>query len=114
MAEIAEHWAAQGRRTKRLRVSHAFHSPHMDGMLEEFRRVARGLTFHAPRIPVVSTVTGALAAEEDLRSPDYWVRQVRGSGALLRRGPHPRSRRRHHVRGDRPRRRPERPWSRTA
>ncbi|KOT60338.1 hypothetical protein ADK43_14935 [Streptomyces rimosus subsp. rimosus] len=77
VTEIAEHWAAQGRRTKRLRVSHAFHSPHMDGMLEEFRRVARGLTFHAPRIPIVSTVTGALAAEEDLRSPDYWVRQVR-------------------------------------
>ncbi|MEN2423896.1 type I polyketide synthase [Streptomyces rimosus] len=77
VTEIAEHWAAQGRRTKRLRVSHAFHSPHMDGMLEEFRRVASGLTFHAPRIPIVSTVTGALAAEEDLRSPDYWVRQVR-------------------------------------
>nr|WP_073762806.1 type I polyketide synthase [Streptomyces sp. CB02923] len=77
VTEIAAHWTAQGRRTKRLRVSHAFHSPHMDGMLEDFARVARGLTFHAPRIPVVSTVTGTLAAEEELRSPDYWVRQVR-------------------------------------
>ncbi|MFK8844229.1 type I polyketide synthase [Streptomyces sp. Ac-502] len=77
VTEIAAHFAAQGRRTKRLRVSHAFHSPHMDGMLEDFRRVARGLTFHAPRIPVVSTVTGTLATEEDLRSPDHWVRQVR-------------------------------------
>nr|ADX66472.1 ScnS1 [Streptomyces chattanoogensis] len=77
VTEIAAHWEAQGRRTKQLRVSHAFHSPYMDGMLEDFRRVARGLTFHAPRIPVVSTVTGALATEDELRSPDYWVRQAR-------------------------------------
>ncbi|WP_455681762.1 type I polyketide synthase, partial [Streptomyces violascens] len=77
VTEVAAHWEAQGRRTKRLRVSHAFHSPHMDGMLEDFRRVAHGLTFHAPRIPVVSTVTGSLATEEELRSPDYWVGQAR-------------------------------------
>ncbi|MEV0375119.1 type I polyketide synthase, partial [Streptomyces sp. NPDC050636] len=77
VTEIAAHWEAQGRRTKQLRVSHAFHSPHMDGMLEDFRRVARDLDFHAPRIPMVSTVTGALATEEELRSPDYWVGQVR-------------------------------------
>ncbi|QRX89543.1 type I polyketide synthase [Streptomyces noursei] len=77
VTEIAAHWAAQDRRTKRLRVSHAFHSPHMDGMLEDFRSVARDLTFHAPRIPVVSTVTGELATADELCSPDYWVRQVR-------------------------------------
>ncbi|MFD3701436.1 SDR family NAD(P)-dependent oxidoreductase, partial [Streptomyces sp. NPDC058646] len=75
--EIAEGWRAAGRRTHRLKVSHAFHSPDMDGVLEEFREVAAGLDFRAPLLTVVSTVTGEPATAEQLTSPDYWVRQIR-------------------------------------
>ncbi|MEU5053668.1 type I polyketide synthase, partial [Streptomyces sp. NPDC021096] len=76
---IAAHFGADGRRTRRLRVSHAFHSPHMDAMLEDFARVAAGVTYHAPTVALVSTVTGELATTEQLCSPEYWVGQVRAT-----------------------------------
>ncbi|MEK8168985.1 acyltransferase domain-containing protein [Streptomyces sp. M19] len=66
--EVAEHFAAAGHKTRGLRVSHAFHSPHMDGMLDAFHEVAAQLEFHPPRIPVVSNVTGRLATAEELCS----------------------------------------------
>ncbi|HEX5495833.1 MAG TPA: beta-ketoacyl synthase N-terminal-like domain-containing protein [Mycobacteriales bacterium] len=62
-------WAERGRRVRRLRVSHAFHSPAMDGVLEGFRAVVARLDLRAPTIPVI--------AEGDLTSAERWGGQIR-------------------------------------
>ncbi|NUV65141.1 SDR family NAD(P)-dependent oxidoreductase [Streptomyces sp. CAI-85] len=74
---LAAQFSARGRRIKRLAVSHAFHSPRMEPMLEEFRTVAENLTFRAPRVPLVSNLTGRIAASAEVCVPEYWVRHVR-------------------------------------
>jgi pimaricinolide synthase PimS1 len=73
---LAEQWREQGRRTRRLRVSHAFHSHLMEPMLEQFRRVAQSIEYAPPRLGVVSNLTGAVLGEE-LCEAEYWVRHVR-------------------------------------
>ncbi|MFE9423307.1 type I polyketide synthase [Kitasatospora sp. NPDC006697] len=75
--ELAEHFEALGRRVRRLRVSHAFHSAHLEPMLEEFARVLGELAFQEPAIPVLSNVSGLFAVPGELTDPGYWVRQAR-------------------------------------
>ncbi|KAL80800.1 polyketide synthase Pks15, partial [Mycobacterium tuberculosis MD17749] len=73
---IADRFAAQGRRVHQLAVSHAFHSPLMEPMLEEFARVAARVQAREPQLGLVSNVTGELAGP-DFGSAQYWVDHVR-------------------------------------
>nr|WP_272927096.1 type I polyketide synthase [Streptomyces sp. SID8382] len=76
---VARDLSDRGCRTRRLAVSHAFHSARMEPMLEEFREAIADLSFSAPVIPLVSNVTGRLADAETVCSPEYWVEHVRSA-----------------------------------
>jgi polyketide synthase 12 len=81
--DIAAHFEAQQRNVLRLTVSHAFHSPRMDPIMDEFRRVASKLKFGTPKIPIVSNVTGERATAEELASPEYWAKHIRQAVRFL-------------------------------
>ena len=81
-----------GVKTRKLAVSHAFHSALMEPMLGSFESALRRVTYSAPRLPLVSNVTGALASGQVL-GPEYWlkhtlepVRFADGMAALSRQG----------------------------
>ncbi|MFI6015457.1 beta-ketoacyl synthase N-terminal-like domain-containing protein [Streptomyces sp. NPDC051243] len=71
---------------QRLATSHAFHSPLMQKAADEFLEFLRSRTFHAPRIPLISNITGRLLTEYEARNPHYWadhlVRTVDFAGSV--------------------------------
>jgi acyl transferase domain-containing protein/acyl carrier protein len=73
---IGEHWRELGRRTRRLLVSHAFHSPLMEPMIEQFAAVLGTVELHQPALTTVSNLTGD---DDELgwADPGYWVAQIR-------------------------------------
>lgn len=76
---IADDWKKRGHRTRRLQVSHAFHSPHTDAILDRFRVVAEQLDYAPAAVPIVSNLTGKIATDEQLCSPAYWTDHIRGT-----------------------------------
>ncbi len=61
---------------KPLSVSHAFHSPMMEPMVEDFRAIASRIQYASPRIPLISNLTGTVCTDE-IASADYWCQQLR-------------------------------------
>ncbi len=68
---------AEGFAAKRLTVSHAFHSPLLDPMLDGLERAAGRIDFHPPRIALVSNVAGRLFADGESLDAAYWRRHSR-------------------------------------
>ncbi|MET9857501.1 SDR family NAD(P)-dependent oxidoreductase [Streptomyces sp. NPDC006450] len=74
LAPLEERFRAEGRRVRWLDVSHAFHSPLMQPMIEPFRKVVEALDFQPAKVSTVSTVTGA--SDAAWQDPDYWIEHV--------------------------------------
>lgn len=74
---VLKGFASEGIPFTPITVSHAFHSPLMEPILDEFERVAEEVTFAAPRISLVSNVSGAMARDEEMTDASYWRRHIR-------------------------------------
>ncbi|MFD0691982.1 SDR family oxidoreductase, partial [Actinomadura fibrosa] len=74
---VADHFRAAGRQAERLRVTRAFHSAHLDRVLDEFREVAATVGYREPSIPVISGLTGTPDEAMWREGPDYWTTQLR-------------------------------------
>ncbi|MFD0363633.1 type I polyketide synthase [Nocardia sp. GCM10030253] len=77
IAALAKQWRGRGRRTRRLRVERAFHSPHLDGVLDELAAVVAEAELRPSSIPLLSNVTGEPVVAAEICSPVYWVQQAR-------------------------------------
>jgi acyl transferase domain-containing protein/NADPH:quinone reductase-like Zn-dependent oxidoreductase/acyl carrier protein len=66
-----------GTKARHLTVSHAFHSPLMDPMLEAFRAKVAGVRLQPPELSIISNLTGKVVDAAEITNPDYWVRHVR-------------------------------------
>ncbi|WP_392535313.1 SDR family NAD(P)-dependent oxidoreductase [Nostoc sp. C117] len=62
---------------KSLAISHAFHSPLMEPILDKFEEIAAKVEYSLPQIPVISNVTGKLVSGEELTKHSYWRNHLR-------------------------------------
>lgn len=77
VSAIGEMAQTAGRQIKELEVSHAFHSPLMDPILDDLTRVASSMRILPPKIPILSNTTGDFFGDQV--KPEYWSAQVRNA-----------------------------------
>ncbi|MGH2415403.1 MAG: acyltransferase domain-containing protein, partial [Microcystaceae cyanobacterium] len=76
VGQVVTQLKSQGVKTRKLQVSHAFHSPLMEPILAEFEQIANQIDYFAPRLDIISNLTGDIATQ-DIATPQYWVNHVR-------------------------------------
>lgn len=96
LEDVSAKLVAAGYSITELKVSHAFHSPLMAEVFDEFRAGIAGIELREPRLPVVSNVTGQLAGAKEMCTPEYWVNHI-GAAVQFEAGMHAVVQRGHHV-----------------
>ena len=77
LKDLEEKLSKKGVACRPLHTSHAFHSNMMDPILVEFARKVEQAGLHPPKIPILSSVTGAWAQSPEIATPGYWTRNLR-------------------------------------
>jgi len=76
---FVKYFSAQNIPTQILTVSHAFHSPLMDPILPEFEKAAEKVLFSAPRLKLVSNLSGSIHEKGVKLDARYWRDHLRGA-----------------------------------
>ncbi|WSG46777.1 SDR family NAD(P)-dependent oxidoreductase [Dactylosporangium sp. NBC_01737] len=76
---LTTHWHNQGRKTRKLNVSHAFHSHHMNPILNQLHTTLTTLTLNPPTTPIISNLTGTTATTDQHTNPQYWTDHLRNT-----------------------------------
>lgn len=77
VGEIEAQLKAEQIACQRLSASHAFHSNHMEPILEQFQEAFKQITLSLPRIRFISNLTGSWIQPEEAVDPTYWRAHLR-------------------------------------
>ncbi|MBD2385955.1 type I polyketide synthase [Cylindrospermum sp. FACHB-282] len=77
LEKVLQNLENQGINSHTLAVSHAFHSPLMEPILDEFYEFAQTITYNAPEIPLVSNLTGGFLESGQIPDASYWRNHIR-------------------------------------
>ena len=80
---LAEVLKQAGLKCIQLDVPYAFHSSQVEPILEDFKTVAAGATFHAPKVPVISPLLSSVVTEPGTFGAEYLCRHARESVNFL-------------------------------
>jgi acyl transferase domain-containing protein len=80
---LAEVLKQAGLKCIQLDVPYAFHSSQVEPILEDFKAVAAGATFHAPKVPVISPLLSSVVTESGTFDAEYLCRHARESVNFL-------------------------------
>ncbi|MEH1884106.1 type I polyketide synthase [Nostoc sp.] len=73
--QLCEHFINEGVKVRQLKVSHAFHSPLIEPICEEFKNTLQQIYFAKPQIPIISNLTGEVA-DGSIVTPEYWIEHL--------------------------------------
>lgn len=90
LGQIADHLLRDGIACRWLETTHAFHSSMLSPVADGMRQLLKTVRINRPATPYISNLTGQLIRDEQVMSPEYWIRQscervnfVDGIGTLL-------------------------------